>query len=488
MPPLYRAVTLSLDQLDEDLAHRFHPGNPGVAHIRHLAVGKHGDVSIKKSDSRYLAALVIEIPKDRLVTFRVNMGNNLSSGLAHVVRLRQRRLINYQLQGHDHNDIVDYLPDVDELRNVTALSLVLRASGDVIRAAQVLRNAHAVRSLALVVAMDDSENTPFFVVECYAWMQILLSELPASQGRVELRLTHLHLEGFHLGQCGPLVANIVAPQHLRMLSMVKCWDTNSFLKSLLQAGVAPCSLVDDQSRHESDEPGIMGDFLASYRGLERLKLTTTRESNLYADCDWTVLKQHAPTLHTLFVDDFDDGPDPFESAVYDRKLTTLQCSLANGTVLRELALHVPTPALRSGSFVGLVCFLKLLANLRTLRLFMYPKQLSDPQPCRDAPDGCSHEYALQRESASKFVQDLASALFKDLMNPCPMLKCLVIDARYPSQVLGDPCLQSGFLRVLQTDIYGHTSAAAVPCEIMNIRLHEPYSDILEDEVSFDGLM
>ncbi|KAK4895910.1 hypothetical protein LTR27_006081 [Elasticomyces elasticus] len=423
------------------------------------------------SQGAELAHLLTRLPKDKLEHFSVDAMNPISHDIAFVLRLRQRKLTNLVL--YDAPPTIDYLPDIDELRNVTALSFHLSSIKDSTRAAAVLRNAGSVSSIALYkpqLLVQPGKATSDEVLKS------LFSDWQSDRGPALPGLKRLYFKAFQFPKCGEVVTAAVDSAQLRELVLVHCWDTNMLLEPLAQKGFAPTLLTDDSSIHDTDPPGVLETLLQSYRGLETLRLTVHEETAFQDDCGWTAIQHHASTLRTLFVDDFFGEVTPFEDTFQDRSISALRKLLDRG----------PPPDLPHEAFTEFLGCLKPLVDLRTLRIFVYLNQLKGVR--REDDELYDTEDELLALKAENFVGNLASLVFYNLFDHCPQLKALVIDARHPAdgQGFGDACLQRSFTRVVQRDLYGRAAAAAKPCERTAIKLHEPYADVLEDRVFFDN--
>ena len=89
--------------------------------------------------------------------------------------------------------------------------------------------------------------------------------------------------------------------------------------------------------------------------------------------------------------------------------------------------------------------------------------------------------ATERDTAIKtLVKRLADKTFAELLEHCPKLVALVIEAREP----GDDGFsadrrKTGFLRAKQTDLYGRITAHAEYIQVRMIKHVEPCSEVLE---------
>lgn len=135
--------------------------------------------------------------------------------------------------------------------------------------------------------------------------------------------------------------------------------------------------------------------------------------------------------------------------------------------------------------------LKPLQELHTLRLLVYVDKLEGAWDDGDEEsEMCSHNADYLISETRAYVLSLASTVFRKLHDSCPRLVALVIDARYPEvgYTYGDPCQRSGYLRVMQKDMYARTTAAAVRCDPSDIKLHEPCCKVIEDSLRFDSML
>ena len=324
--------------------------------------------------------------------------------VSYVLRLAQRKLTNFVLHHADPAPTIDYLPDGEELRNVTSMSFYLGSKHDAERAAKVLQQASAVHSVSLHL------NTTFpGIAKSDASLSSIETIFSAwSQNGQKIGLRSVGFNGFFFSKCGPLLATVLSPAHLRAVVLVQCWDTNSLLESLSQAGLRLTTFVDELATHDEDEGGMVEAFLQSFRGLETLRLTTTNsEEAVFADCSWAAIRNHATTLNSLTLDDFADETMPFVADDYDRSMPEFSTAMGTCQALKQLAIRAPSPDRYPQRFsdflVGRLLArqirritdwkqdaLKQLVNLRTLRLFVYP----------DALD-CTHDAVHEAECSAR---------------------------------------------------------------------------------------
>ncbi|KAK5727035.1 hypothetical protein LTR15_002927 [Elasticomyces elasticus] len=312
--------------------------------------------------------------------------NPISHDISFVLRLRRRKLTNL----YDAPPTIDYLPDIGELRNVTALSFHLSSIKDGIRAAAVLRNAGSVSSIALyrpqsILQPDEATSNEV--------LKSLFSDWQSDRSPALLGLQRLYFKAFQFPNCGEVVTAAVDSAQLREL--VHCWDTNMLLEPLAQKGFAPTLLTNDSSIHDTDPSGVLETLLQSYRGLETLRLTVHEEMAFQDDCSWAAIQHHASTLRTLFVDDFFGEVTPFEDTLQDRSMSALRKLFVRCLALRQLAIRSPPPDLPHESFTEFLGCLKPLVDLRTLRIFVYLNKLEGVRREDDELHDTEDEFSIE---------------------------------------------------------------------------------------------
>ncbi|KAK3113821.1 hypothetical protein LTR53_008493 [Teratosphaeriaceae sp. CCFEE 6253] len=156
--------------------------------------------------------------------FSLNTNNVVPLDFTYVLRLRQRNASNFVLYHAETAAPTDYLPDADELRNVTSLSFRLGSKLDSQRAASVLEQAHAVTSLSLHVMEAPHGRASESRNVCPSYLDTVLRRWLTSDKGEKLALKRLVLENFHLTGCGSKVARAIAPNALRDLTFLGCWD------------------------------------------------------------------------------------------------------------------------------------------------------------------------------------------------------------------------------------------------------------------------
>lgn len=259
-----------------------------------------------------------------------------------MLRLRQRKLTNFVLHHANVAPATDYLPDADELRNVTAVSFYLGSKRDAERAAKIVRHGSAINSVALYLP-----PSTFLGVSgsdaCQTVIEALFSDWTKSQDGQKLALKRLYFSTFSFRRCGPLIATVVAPGKLDDLILVKCRDTDALLGGFSQASLNLTTFTDDRSRHYREDAGMVDSFLRSFKGLKNLRLTAS-VTDTNGECDWSAIQHHGATLRSLFVDDFSMEMMPYDDeGTHDRSMSAFKTALNDCSSLKELAVRAPCP-------------------------------------------------------------------------------------------------------------------------------------------------
>ena len=115
-----------------------------------------------------------------------------------------------------------------------------------------------------------------------------------------------------------------------------------------------------------------------------------------------------------------------------------------------------------------------------LRLFTHPELL--PRSNYALKDDELREMKVKEQ-----IQELATKTFAKLHTSCPKLSAFVLNPREKwddCDVYGLP-RSFGYLRLLQTDLFGRTTAAASAIEPHIVKYYEPGYEILEDKERLD---
>ncbi|KAK3629778.1 hypothetical protein LTR22_021772 [Elasticomyces elasticus] len=450
--------------LDGRLDLQLHSTNPGLPYIRRL------EIAINRST--------------RLHEF--DTCEAVSPEISYILRLTQRKLSNLILHLAEDPSHGSLLPDANELRNVTSLSVHLSSFYDVDRAAEVLRQARAVTSLSLVATNDFRDLPGNSTLRC---METLFADW--QHGKTKLNIKRLECDNFDLEEGSQTIVQALTPKESKELSLDTCRNTNHLMKALREGNFTLTTLINVRTLHyEDDLEDEEQEYLAAYKGLSELRVTTITESELPPDFDWSAVQAHGDSLRTLFVDDFHDENQPFRNVDHNRSMEGLATLFRHCKRLDQLAIRTPSPDASPqqddvASFSMFLECLKPLANLRTLRLFVYLNRLD--KPCGYGVKWPEPEATFRREAAEWYMKKLADDVFSTLHDHCPHFVALVMDAREPSMNVGygdntKYCKQSSYFRAMQSNLYGQTTATAVACELKSIRAREAYCEIFNDEV------
>ncbi|EMD00563.1 hypothetical protein BAUCODRAFT_173923 [Baudoinia panamericana UAMH 10762] len=151
---LYRHVVLKLCRLRTHLERTFNEKNAGLLHVRHLTIT---DLHREYEDNRHgctLTEVLRALPRDVLLSCSLETSKLVGTEVSFMLRIRQRQLTNCELHAIKTVPPIDCIPDRDELRNVTSLSLYLASRHDRQRAAAVLLAASNTQNLALTIPDD----------------------------------------------------------------------------------------------------------------------------------------------------------------------------------------------------------------------------------------------------------------------------------------------------------------------------------------------
>ncbi|KAK5718150.1 hypothetical protein LTR17_015797 [Elasticomyces elasticus] len=401
IPLLYHAITLNLSQLDGRLDLQLHSTNPGLPYIRRLEIAINRSTRLHEYSNKNNGAALIHLLKA------------VSPEISYILRLTQRKLSNLILHLAEDPSRGFLLPDANELRNVTSLSVYLSSLYDVDRTAQVLRQAHAVTSLSLIATSDFRDLAGNPTLRC---METLFADW--QHGKTKLNIKRLECDNFDLEEGSQTILQALALEEFKELSLDNCKNTNHLMKALREGDFTLTTLINVRTLHYED--GLEDEeheYLASYKGLSELRVATVAESELPPDFDWTAVQAHGDSLRTLFVDDFDDENRPFRSVDHNRSLEGLVTLFRHCKRLDQLAIRAPSPDASPqehdrGSFSMFLECLKPLANLRTLRLFVYLNRLD--RPCGYGVRWPEPEATFRREAAEWYMKKLADDVFRTL--------------------------------------------------------------------------
>ncbi|KAK5728148.1 hypothetical protein LTR17_012157 [Elasticomyces elasticus] len=478
--PLYEDMTIGVAALDATLALQLHPQNPGLRFIRRLRIheGRYRNQACVYHHNDHGAALgrlLRVLPKDSLQYFQLNTMNDVPLEITHLLRIRQRNLMNYQTHHLSTNPKADITPDADDLKHVNSVQLYIRSKDDCHRANMVLRTVPSVKSLDIVFSQD-TKSLWQPVPDSKAMSRIFGINSVQLNGNVNIHPRNLRLEGVTLLHAAEDVADAMDFDQLETLTLEKCHATHSMFGKLSESQHKLNNLKAITNIHcrQEDETDLeFGRLLMSTKGLEVIRVGAG-DSTAGDSCSWPAIGRHGQTLKVLYLNDFESESDLFGTWTCDRGFSDFMEMCKACKKLQQFATWAPLVHERSwknkDGFLDFLQCLTHLRKLRILRLFVYVGDL--------IPEGKRmHVITL------KFtMQILANKIFKELSASCPDLVGLVIDARDKyNDCKRRPVARLGYLRGTTTDACGRREAVGVPVEPDMIKHHEPCADILGDD-------
>ncbi|KAK4949524.1 hypothetical protein LTR10_012142 [Elasticomyces elasticus] len=474
---LYEDMTIGVAALDATLALQLHAKNPGLRFIRRLRIheGRYRNQACAYHHNDHGAALgrlLRVLPKDSLQSFQLNTLSDVPLEITHLLRTRQRTLANYQTHHLATNPKADITPDADDLKHVNSVQLYIRSKDDCHRANMILRTVPSIMSLDIVFSPDIKKLWQY-CPDTAAVNRIFGIDVVHLNGNVNIHPRNLRLEGVRLFLAAENVAGAIDFDQLETLALEKCYATHALFNNLSESQHKLKTIANVHCYAEDEAESNFGRLLVSIEGLEGIKVkagdSTARDS-----CSWAGIGRHGQTLKVLYMNDFVDESDPFDTWGWDRSLDNFKAMCKAFPKLQQLATWAPLVHERSwktpGGFLEFLQCLSHLHKLRILRLFVYVGDL--------IPEGKRiHMITL------KFtMQILANKIFKELSVSCPDLVGLVIDARDKyNDCKRRPVAQLGYLRGTMTDACGRREAMGVPIEADMIKHYEPCAEILDDD-------
>lgn len=265
--------------------------------------------------------------------------------LNHVLRSRQRRLVNYQYHS-SMSGLLHITPSNDELGKVTCLQLYLGTKQDCRRAGMLIARMQHMSSLA--IHLDEERLPKSMASELEATGLAVLRTLFVGTHRARRcpNLKALRIESMWFESSGEVLPTLLDLDRLEHLQLVGCNQISYLYDSLSQLQLKLLSFSDELSceGHEGalllpeGPEGSTSAFLGSLKTLRKFRLRGTQCDQSPETFDWTALAANASSLCILEMTDF-RGNGPFTKG--STALPGFRALCENATQLQQLSICGP---------------------------------------------------------------------------------------------------------------------------------------------------
>lgn len=269
----------------------------------------------------------------------------LDRTLNHILRTRQRRLVNYQHHS-SMSGLLHITPSTDELSRVTCLQLYLGTKQDCRRAGMLIGRMQHMTSLAIHL---DEERLPRSIANGYEACGLAVVRT-LFVGRTSARrcpnLKALRIESMWFGSAGEALPTLLDLSRLEDLQLAGCTQTERLYECLSQVQLNLRSFSNELScnGHQQGIHILTGPqdptsaFIRSLKTLHKFRIRGTLCETGSKTFDWAALASHAPSLRILEITDY-RGNGPFSKG--PPGLSGFRALCANATHLQQLSICGP---------------------------------------------------------------------------------------------------------------------------------------------------
>lgn len=278
-----------------------------------------------------------------LIRYRIPTFYLSSLGIQCALRLRQKKLSNYQYGGEIDVDLTRrplicraIAPSKDELAHITSLQLLITSMNDIERLAWILEHITALQRL------DLEESTAHRVshLTCYEKDAELFTGIlnPGGTSRYPIRLEALRISSMCLEDSEELLRALLDFTSLGTLQLVECKGIEYLLMDLMQIRLCLSSVCIDQRSSGSCDIAILSTFIASLAAPKRISLLCDLEYPFLRQTDVDCLQQQAHSIEYLRLEETNSTWSNYGLSGQARQFYSF---LEQASNLRQLALSGP---------------------------------------------------------------------------------------------------------------------------------------------------
>jgi hypothetical protein len=272
--------------------------------------------------------------------------------LNHVLRTRQRRLVNYQ-QHCSLSGLIHITPSTDELSTVTCLQLYLGTKQDCRRGGMLIERMQHMTSLAIHL---DEERLPKSLGTGYEGSGLAVIRtlfIGKTLARRCPNLKALRIESMWFASAGDVLPTLLDLGRLEHLQLSGCNQTNRLYESLSQLQLTLRSFTDELSCNghyqglliPAGSHSSTSAFLSSLKFLNKFRMRGTPCDSGTETFDWAALAANASSIRILEMTDHrGNGPFSKGSSLPFSQGTALlgfRALCDNATQLRQLSICGP---------------------------------------------------------------------------------------------------------------------------------------------------
>lgn len=235
---------------------------------------------------------------------RLPINSVISQELGQLLRVRQRRLVNFQYFSSSISAKA-LVPMADEVNHVTCLQVALGNMQDFQTARILVDRMTSVTRLTITMNSHRHTMDGLLSDACGEVVNTMFASGNAfSRGH---KLKRLRLENMWLQEIGITLPKVLPFDGLTHLQLYNCSQTNILCETLSQLDLDLQSFCAEHIK-DPPRPGAIDGFLRSLPPLRQLRITHHDRIRLnekeVESFDWTALMVHAPNLRCLDLDDF----------------------------------------------------------------------------------------------------------------------------------------------------------------------------------------
>jgi hypothetical protein len=402
--------------------------------------------------------------------------------ISHLIHLRQRNLTS-MVSYRGENGLEKTWVTGHELRNITTVKLHIANQEDIERGRFVLEHTPLLQDLGI------QEDYPFGVSDDRLLAKLFhswLDTVDIATRKEKLQLKRLVLQDIPLHED-------ISLDEIIVMETLDCFELRGehwagceeLMEMLAQKTLRLTKFHDSKEYHANSTLALV---VRSLRGIRELHLKLFDENYLPVPDMWETLKVHGSSLRTLSIADTTQGGVQFPVEPTNHILHQFRALCAVMPNLEQLAVQSPqleraactqpsdlTVTQEIETFGVLLHSLQQLPSLKSLRLFIYLKDLETPSAAR---------LAREEEIAAR-MQLIASRIFDELHTSCASFGALLFDVRTPAadnfEYMRADFQTYAYLRALNISATNQARAVAQPIDKSLLKHYEPCSELLYEE-------